>query len=144
MCIQICKHTSSFTRVITGLSMGGYGFLGVCVDSVAAIQHALFGECTLYPLLLGGEAKMRLLDVYHRIQLLGARTNRAGWNYNTELEMLKKSIMVLPCDGIVEPHAVTSTVKRALHSLPERSVFKAVQKCRESMQRAIEMAKAST
>ena len=131
---------------IAGLSLGGYGFLGVCVDSVAAVQHALFGKCTLYPLLLGGEAKMRLLDVYHRIQLLGEQTNKActGWKYNAEVKLLKQSIMALPCDGIVEPKAVISTVERALSSLPERSVFKAVSKCRESMQLAIDMAKAST
>ena len=37
---------------------GGYGVLGVCTDSVASVQQALTGACTLFPLVLGGAAKV--------------------------------------------------------------------------------------
>ena len=55
--------------------MGGYGALGVCLDSVAAIQQAIAGTCTLFPLILGGEPKMRIIEVYHNLQVLGKKVD---------------------------------------------------------------------
>jgi hypothetical protein len=65
------------------LLMGGYGALGVCIDSVAAIQQSISGKCTLYPLILGGDAKMGLLSCYKTIRDCGRKQKNTDNNSNT-------------------------------------------------------------
>ncbi|KIY94459.1 hypothetical protein MNEG_13503 [Monoraphidium neglectum] len=60
------------------LLFGGYGYLGVCLDSAAAIQQALTGGCSLYPLILGGDAKMGLIAAYQDAQAASAATASAA------------------------------------------------------------------
>lgn len=43
------------------LKLGGYGPLGLCIDSVALLQQALSGTCDHYPLLLHGVWRQHLL-----------------------------------------------------------------------------------
>lgn len=125
------------------MMFGGYGFLGVCIDSVAAIQKAMTGDCTLYPLILGGDAKMRLLHWYRSLQQ-SAKDIKAGqgysWEYDAEASMLRSAIASLPCDGIIEPGQIGPTVRRALACLPSRSIFLGVEKCRQSLEAAQKMA----
>jgi len=125
-----------------GLLLGGYGALGVCIDSVAAIQQCISGKCTLYPLILGGDAKMGLLSCYKFIRNLGKRNNKMNntWKYDAEAEALVSALLELPCDGIVDPARAAQTAQRALSCLPERSVFAGVEECKKSLQAAIKAA----
>ncbi len=51
--------------------------LGVCMDSVAAVEAAMTGgQSSLYPLVLGGDAKMLLLQTYEDIWV---RAGRGLW-----------------------------------------------------------------
>lgn len=43
------------------LKLGGYGALGLCIDSVALLQQSLTGTCDHYPLLLHGVWRQHLL-----------------------------------------------------------------------------------
>ena len=43
------------------LKLGGYGSLGLCIDSVALLQQSLRGTCDHYPLLLHGVWRQHLL-----------------------------------------------------------------------------------
>ena len=137
--------------------MGGYGTLGVCADSVAAIQQAVADTCSLYPLVLGGESKMRILESYRDLQILGrifassssassnpdALNENGKWKYSADIKSLKQAILILPCDGIVEPKDVISTANRAIACLPTKCIFKAVEHCRRELMLAIEMAEQS-
>ena len=121
-----------------GLLFGGYGALGVCIDSVAAIQQVLEGKCSLYPLSLGGDAKMALLQCYTSIRRQAAkRSGNAKWEYDAEAAKLAAAITALPCDGIVAPENAAATARRALACLPSRTVFAAVKRCRKSLEAAI-------
>ncbi|KAL4537683.1 hypothetical protein Ndes2437B_g08790 [Nannochloris sp. 'desiccata'] len=126
------------------LLMGGYGALGVCIDSVAAIQQCITGKCTLYPLILGGDAKMGLLSCYKHIRDLGRKNIKVNnkWKYDSEADALISALLALPCDGIVDPKRAAETAQRALSCLPERSVFAGVQECKKSLQAAIRAANA--
>jgi hypothetical protein len=130
------------------LLFGGYGALGVCIDSVAAIQQCISGKCTLYPLILGGDAKMGLLSFYKHIRELGKKhktTNSFSanaWSYDAEADALVSALITLPCDGIVEPSRAAATAQRALNCLPERSVFAGMKECKESLRAAIRAAEA--
>lgn len=104
--------------------------LGVCLDSVAAIQQAMIGRCTIYPLLLGGEAKFSLMALDHQ-------AHQAGWAYGREALELGAALAALPCDALAEPDTAAYAARRALACLPERSVFTAVAACRKSLQAAL-------
>ena len=77
---------------------------------------------------------------YFSICLLCLSMLTIGWKYNKDAESLKKAVLALPCDGIVEPQHVVSTAQRALACLPEKSIFKAVKTCRKELQAAIQFA----
>lgn len=113
--------------------VGGYGFMGVCLDSVALLQHALTGSCTMYPLFLGGAGKTSLLDGY-----LEFGKDRA--DYSSEARILRTSLRQLPCDIVVEPSNAVDTADRALASLPPRSIFASVDSCKKDLRRAKEFA----
>lgn len=147
--IEVARLTTTSAAVLNvaatrgQMMLGGYGFLGVCIDSVAAIQKALTGNCTLYPLILGGDAKMMLLDWYRCLQQR-AKDIKVGqnyaWEYDKEALMLRSAIASLPCDGIVEANQVIPTVQRALACLPSRSIFSGVDQCRQSLEAAQKLA----
>jgi hypothetical protein len=44
-----------------GLRHGGYGTLGFCIDTTALLQQAMTGRCDLFPVLLSGIWRERLL-----------------------------------------------------------------------------------
>lgn len=117
------------------LFSGGYGLLGVCLDSVAAVQRAASGRCSLYPLLLGGDAKAGLIALYREAA-------EAGWRYAPEAAALAAALRALPCDALPEPSEAASAAARALACLPERSLFAAVRECRDGLQAALAAAHA--
>lgn len=88
-----------------GLWLNGYGVLGVCNDAVAAIQAALRGKTSLFPLLMDrGEDEAAL----GRVAALGDARDRSA------VEELLKQVRTLPTDHGSEP----SLRERALKSLP--------------------------
>lgn len=113
-----------------GLLLGGYGLLGVCLDSVAAVQQAAAGVCTLYPLLLGGAAKAGLVALYRQAAA-------AGWVYAQEAEALAAALTALPCDALPEPAAAACAARRALACLPAKSLFVRVGACRKGLEAAL-------
>jgi hypothetical protein len=137
----VISVVTNCTADLDHVVIGGYGYLGVCLDSVAAIQQALTGECTLYPLFLGGAAKMSVLDMYRRLrEEVKARTGHE-WEYSGESIVLSKAIRELPCDILTEPTDVAATAQRALHSLPERSIFVSLRECKTELESVIDMCK---
>lgn len=146
--LVVCPHTPL---------TAGYGHIGVCVDSVAAIQQAMLGSCTLFPLLLGGEAKSGLMSLYRDAQqpqqqhgeqqLDGGEQQQGGkaaarWEYSDEAAALQAALAALPFDAIQEPTTAVNACRRALACLPERSPFAAVAMCRRSLQAALREATA--
>jgi hypothetical protein len=113
--------------------LGGYGYMGVCLDSIAVLQQALTGSCTMYPLFLGGAAKMNLLDGYRMFQDYTCE-------YDKETKLLMRSLISLPCDLLVEPRDAAKTARRALAALPEKSIFKSLADCKRDLHAVIELA----
>eukprot|EP00887_Chlorella_sp_A99_P003631 scaffold7.g3631.t1 len=113
------------------LLFGGYGYLGVCLDSAAVIQQAMAGTCTLYPLILGGDAKCGLMAAYLEAAAGG------GWAYAADARALATALADLPCDAIQEPCAAACAARRALACLPRDSVFAAVGRCRAGLEAAL-------
>lgn len=103
---------------------------GVCLDSAAVLQQALLGRTTIFPLLLGGEAKFALMSVY-------AAAEQAGWAYADEAAALRAALAALPCDALQEPRTAAGAARRALATMPERSAFTAVAKCRRTLELAL-------
>lgn len=102
----------------------------MCVDSVAAVQAALTGGSTLYPLVLGGDAKMGLMALY-------SAAAGCGWRYGREAGVLLRALASLPCDAIQEPRDAACAARRALACLPARSVFAGVAPCRAALEAAL-------
>lgn len=80
--------------------------LGVCLDSVALIQQAMAGRCTIFPLLLGGEAKFTLLALYRQAA-------DEGWAYAEEARELAAALGALPCDALQEPASAAGAARWA-------------------------------
>ena len=96
---------------------GGYGSLGFCIDSSALIQQVMEGRCQLFPVLIGGIWRERLL---RRIEQLGAAA--APW-----LEPYCQALHDLPHDGSLHGGAAASAQQRLLACQPLSSPFVLVQ-----------------
>ena len=110
--------------------VGGYGFMGVCLDSIALLQHSLTGTCSMYPLFLDGAAKMYLVQGYKIFE-------RENATYREDAVALRESLIQLPSDIIVPPDKISATATRALSSLPEKSVFQCLESCKAQLRDAI-------
>jgi hypothetical protein len=106
---------------------GGYGGLGVCADSVAAIEHALRGRTTIFPLFMRGDAKNGLLYVIHehlrtrllaRLDLLLPDDDRAiiMTDFLDLMNRIARTLIQLPNDIQVEPHEVLDALDRVYAS----------------------------
>jgi len=96
---------------------GGYGSLGFCIDSSALIQQVMEGHCQLFPVLMGGIWRERLL---RRVNELGAAA--APW-----LEPYRQALHDLPHDGSLHGSAAANAQKRLLACQPLSSPFVLVQ-----------------
>ena len=92
---------------------GGYGSLGFCIDSSALIQQVMEGRCQLFPVLMGGIWRERLL---RRVEQLGAAA--APW-----LEPYRQALHDLPHDGSLHGSAAASAQQRLLACQPLSSPF---------------------
>ncbi len=74
------------------LKLGGYGPLGLCIDSVALLQQALSGSCDHYPLLLHGIWRQHLLAeslaIEPRLAAVSAGLVAANRSYQQALDDL--------------------------------------------------------
>ena len=77
------------------LRWGGYGSVGYCIDTTALVQQALLDQCDLFPLLLNGIWRERLLRTSQRLPASSA------------LQRYQKALMELPLD--LSHHGSSST-----------------------------------
>ncbi|MBM5784283.1 MAG: hypothetical protein FJ076_05430 [Cyanobacteria bacterium K_DeepCast_35m_m1_288] len=96
---------------------GGYGSLGFCIDSSALIQQVMEGRCQLFPVLMGGIWRERLL---RRVNQLG--TAAAPWR-----EPYRQALHDLPHDGSLHGSAAANAQQRLLACQPLSSPFVLVQ-----------------
>jgi hypothetical protein len=72
---QVMKSTTVIASVVNKsadrlkLPNGGYGFLGVCNDSVAMVQAGCGCPVTQFPCILGGQAKVTIAAAF-KVSLL--------------------------------------------------------------------------
>jgi len=74
-----------------GLRFGGYGSLGFCIDTTALLEQAMRGRCSLFPVLLSGIWRERLLaeaSVIRHAQPASAPSNEALDRYRMALDTL--------------------------------------------------------
>ena len=99
------------------LLRGGYGALGFCIDSSALIQQVMEGRCQLYPVLMGGIWRERL------IQRAMQNQNQTGrW-----LTPYRQALLNLPHDGSLHGAAAAAARERLLQCQPRSSPFALVQ-----------------
>mmetsp|Transcript_6345 Transcript_6345/g.17541 ORF Transcript_6345/g.17541 Transcript_6345/m.17541 type:complete len:549 (-) Transcript_6345:55-1701(-) len=109
--------------------MGGYGYFGVCCDSTALLQATLLEEAnatTIYPLLLGGGAKVCLTDAYEKFAA-------AHPPWRKDARRLRTILRRLPCDIVVDDQRWCA--QRCLSSLPTKSIFNSVAAIRRQLER---------
>ena len=99
------------------LLQGGYGSLGFCIDSSALIQQVMEGRCQLFPVLIGGIWRERLL---RRVQQLGSAAD--PW-----LEPYRNALLTLPHDGSSHGDAAKGAKERPQACQPLNSPFVLVQ-----------------
>ena len=97
-----------------GLRHGGYGTLGFCIDTTALLQQAMSGRCDLFPVLLSGIWRERLL--------LQAR--RLG----VEHERYAAALMALPLDLSHHGPDAGDAWRRLRACQPGNSPFRLVQR----------------
>ena len=84
---------------------------------------------------------MSVLDMYRRLrEEIKARTGNE-WEYSDESIALSKAISELPCDILTEPTDAAASARRALYSLPERSIFASLKECKRELESVVDMCK---
>jgi hypothetical protein len=106
------------------LRLGGYGSLGFCIDSTALLQQALSGCCDLFPLVLPGLWRERLLRRCSALVEDGVVTTAAL----PVLEAYRRALVDLPLDFSHHGSTVNDAWRRLRASLPLRSPFAVIQR----------------
>ena len=113
------------------LLLGGYGPLGICIDSVALLQQALSGSCDHYPLLLHGIWRQYLLAeslaIEPRLAAESAALLAANRSYQQALE-------ALPIDLAHHGSECSNAWGRLRSTLPLVSPFALVQRIQADLQ----------
>ncbi|MBV2350584.1 hypothetical protein KUL97_02555 [Synechococcus sp. HK05] len=99
------------------LVKGGYGSLGFCIDSSALIQQVMEGRCQLFPVLMGGIWRERLLR--RSTQL---KPQAGPW-----LQAYHQALLELPHDGSLHGNAADEALQRLRQCQPISSPFALVQ-----------------
>lgn len=120
-----------------GLVQGGYGYVGVCLDSVAIVQAAVLGggQTTIFPLLLTGQARSDLLNVARTME----RRLRAGSPWRPALTAVVQAILNLDTDVDIPPKHASGACQRLLHTLPVESVFRQTHVARRQVEALMAM-----
>jgi hypothetical protein len=98
---------------------GGYGPLGLCIDSAALLQQGLEGRCEVFPVLLGGIWRERL----HRRSQTVLASASLGEEHRAALERYQEALAVLPFDGFLQGAEADRALARLRTSQPSNSPF---------------------
>jgi hypothetical protein len=98
---------------------GGYGPLGLCIDSAALLQQALEGRCEVFPVLLGGLWRERLQLRCRQVLEATSLPPAQRW----ALERYQGALMQLPFDGFLQGHAAVQARERLERCQPSSSPF---------------------
>ena len=101
---------------------GGYGPLGLCIDSAALLQQALEGRCEVFPVLLGGLWRERL----QRRSRAVLASNPLGEEHCAALERYQEALAVLPFDGFLQGAEADRALARLRACQPGSSPFAVV------------------
>jgi len=116
------NHQSSAMQ----LAYGGYGSLGFCIDTSALIQQAISARCDLFPVLLGGVWRERLMRCSHH--LLEAASPSLPANRRQAAERYGQALEQLPMDAALHGAVAITEAKRRLRACqPSSSPFRLVQ-----------------
>ena len=92
---DVMAHVHNSLASELQLRWGGYGTVGYCIDTTALVQQALEGRCNLFPLLLNGIWRERLLRTSQKRPASAA------------LQRYQQALMELPLD--LSHHGSSST-----------------------------------
>ena len=108
------------------LRCGGYGSLGFCIDTSALLQQATTGQCDLYPVLLSGVWRERL--VRGSAQLLEQLEPSLSNSHQQAAERYAQAVAQIPLDVSHYGSASIKDAQRRLRAcLPSSSPFLLVQ-----------------
>jgi len=102
------------------LRAGGYGTLGFCLDTAALLQQAMRDACDLFPLMLGGVWRERLLACSRALE---QEVGSLSGEHRLALARYRCALEVLPLDVSHHGGSVPDAWRRLLASLPEASPF---------------------
>ena len=120
---QLIAHVHNLEASESHLRLGGYGSLGFCIDSTALLQQALCGRCDLFPLVLPGLWRERLLRRCSALEGAGAMHASAL----PALEAYRRALVTLPLDFSHHGTSSADAWRRLQASLPLRSPFALIQ-----------------
>lgn len=124
------------------LPAGGYGLFGVCLDSTAIIEKALFGKVNTYPCMHIGRFRMHAVrDLRDLLATFEARKD-------DRVEDMRKIVQCkldLPNDACATPLDGPDAARRMIQCMPRQMPFKimheSVEACKDILAEAEEMAK---
>ena len=119
----LIAHVHNLEASESHLRLGGYGSLGFCIDSTALLQQALCGRCDLFPLVLPGLWRERLLRRCSALVDAGAVPLPAL----PALEAYRRALLTLPLDLSHHGTSTADAWRRLQASLPLRSPFALIQ-----------------
>jgi hypothetical protein len=99
---------------------GGYGTLGFCIDTSALLQQAMEGRCSLFPVLLGGIWRERLLL---RCRQLQERGSAEAGEHRQALELYRQGLDALPIDLGLHGATAEAGTQRLLACRPSNTPF---------------------
>jgi len=107
------------------LGMGGYGYLGVCLDSVAICQYAVMKKTTIFPLLLCGQPRMLIINVARKIRA-GMQSQNQNTSFEAVVTNIIRAIVNLSTDVDIPPKNICDALDRIEKSMPSKSIFSLV------------------
>jgi len=123
----------NITATRSRLPNGGYGYLGICMDSTASIQMALTGKTTLFPLILGGQVKTCVMLLYKELEAELAAGGHP--ELASAAAALRLGISNLPTDIVHQPKDTADICGRLLAILPEKSPFALIARSRSKVRK---------
>jgi len=128
---QALQHTTMTSVIVnkcaaeSQLMLGGYGYTGLCLDSVGIVEMAVDSSCSVFPLLMCGQARVALQhSIAHDLEDYS--------DYSIEMrKALLDAVANLPSDVVIGPKELPDACRRLISSNPGqgKSVFRQLNKC---------------
>ena len=122
--VMALVHNQAASRL--GLRSGGYGSLGFCIDTTALLQQAMEGRCQLFPLLLSGLWRERLLAEAQTLSAAAGLSPQSA----IALERYRQAVQTLPLDLSHQGVSSREAWCRLQACQPSSSPFRLVDQCR--------------